>query len=371
MKKVISIITILILVVSSYAQTPIFYESFNDISGEGGNDGKWNGSLEETVAVLNGWSVTPTSKVFQAKQCIRIGHYGMNKIISLRTPSIKIHGAGVLIFKAAAWNTKAEKEYIKVSIGGADFTSNQIDEEGKIKLEKGKWNEYYIFFNVWKDIENINIKFETISPYSNRFFLDEVQVYSSFPISISPLGYSTLYSVPAYQLPDEITAYKIVKQEENIKLEALGTQQVPANSAVLVKGKTGTYTANLIMDGGVKITDNLLLGNVALEGETKKVTPKDPQNQIYVLNKGVNGVGFYWQTEGGGSANVGAWRCYLELNITGEQAVQGISLTEEYITATPLPKHAKGSLSVYDLAGRQVQQLGRGLYIVNGKKIIR
>lgn len=370
MKKVFSIITFLFYVALVQAQTPVFYESFNQCSGKTG----WNGNLGENEPIFDnpGWSKTPEDPdglVFAGNQCIRLGNTSSSKV-TLKTPSINLKGSGFLIFKAGAWNTTSEKVNINIAIKGARIIPNQqIDEFGNIKLIRGKFTVYKMQFETIEDSEdNIQISFAAIAPKSNRFFLDEVEVYSTLPINISQLGYSTLATKLPYQLPEGITAYKVTENEDrsNIKIVALDRQIIPAETGVLLKGEKGSYNANFVVNGGSAITDNIL----QIQLTAGIVTP-EPNNQIYVLNTGPNGPGFYWQVEGGTSANVGAGRCYLNINIPADQAAQGLNLDEGIISTISEMQSITKPTETYDLAGRRVQNLGRGLYIVNGKKVIR
>lgn len=370
MKKVFFVITFLLITIITYGQAPIFYESFDTNKGKGGNSGGWQ-RLKDYVPALSDQDWDFGKFAYQGDKCLRYGHTNLGTSGKVTTPSINIKGMGVLFFKAGSWITASEVKRIKLSMSGAMIIDgNERKESVNVDLNQGEFGNYIFKFEVQEGVEAIKISFETVAEKNNRFFLDEVVVsQSSFSINISQLGYSTLYSMIPYQLPDDISAYKIVRNEEqtNIKITPLSIKVIPAETGILLKGKPGSYNTTFLMDGGPSLTDNILLGQLV----SRKVTPKLEKNQIYVLNSGPNGVGFYWQVEGGVSAVVGAGRCYLEANIKEEQAKQGLSLDEEIITTIDHTFPSTDSKEIYDLTGRRVQQLGHGFYIVNGKKVIR
>lgn len=68
-----------------------------------------------------------------------------------------------------------------------------------------------------------------------------------------------------------------------------------------------------------------------------------------------------------------AFRGYITLQNNGGNAVKGMLLYFGF-DDVPTAIHAteqNNSLQIYDLSGRRVQNMGHGLYIVNGKKVIK
>ena len=101
----------------------------------------------------------------------------------------------------------------------------------------------------------------------------------------------------------------------------------------------------------------------SLTGTMTSIT--NPGN-AYVLNKGTNGVGFYKLSSTG---TIGANKAYL--TYSGSLAREFFSFNEATgISATLNDKVEMINDNVYDLQGRSVSQPTKGLYIVNGKKVI-
>ena len=89
-------------------------------------------------------------------------------------------------------------------------------------------------------------------------------------------------------------------------------------------------------------------------------------NNYYVLNKGENGVGFYKLSASG---TIGGNKAYL--TYSGSLAREFFSFNEATgISATLNDNVEMINDNVYDLQGRSVSQPTKGLYIVNGKKVI-
>lgn len=149
--------------------TIFFYESFDKCEKTGGNDDTWsnistNGPI---VADNTGWSFT---KGNQASKCARFGTG--NDEGSATTPSLGISTSeATLWFKAGAWDHKDETTELNLSISGnGSITPNSIT------LTKGAWTEYYC--TISGAAENTKVIFSAGNTTNNRFFLDEVYVYS-------------------------------------------------------------------------------------------------------------------------------------------------------------------------------------------------
>ncbi|MBQ8487319.1 MAG: hypothetical protein IJ533_06695, partial [Prevotella sp.] len=84
---------------------------------------------------------------------------------------------------------------------------------------------------------------------------------------------------------------------------------------------------------------------------------------IYVLMDETNGVGFYKTTS---AFTVGANTAYLPADIAGARAFYGFGDA----TAISAVKTVKADGEVYNLNGQRVAAPQKGLYIVNGKKVI-
>ncbi len=110
----------------------------------------------------------------------------------------------------------------------------------------------------------------------------------------------------------------------------------------------------------------------SLQGTTTTI-PNPNYGQTYVLNKGGNGIGFYKLKSTG---TIGAHKAYL--TYSGATAREYFLFDEETTGLKDVrgQKEDDGEYQssvrgdYYDLQGRKVAQPAKGLYIVNGKKVV-
>ncbi len=176
-------------------------------------------------------------------------------------------------------------------------------------------------------------------------------------VTISELGYATFGSAEAVDFSKtNLTVYtaKVNDTNSEVELTEVSSKQVPAGEAVLLQGEAGIYSGKVI-ESADRLTDNdLKLATADLTGNGK----------IYVLNKVDDKVGFY-KLSAGGTLSKG--KAYLE----SESAAPFLGFDGE--DTTGINSVERGALSVegcYTLDGRRVAQPTKGLYIVNGKKVI-
>lgn len=146
----------------------IFYESFDGNNGTGGNDGQWSGSIASNKTTFDneGWNVF---KDGGANKCIKLGT-GSAQGYAI-TPALGITGTATLTFKAGAWS--GDNNTLNISIAEGDGTLSQ----GSVTLDDAAWKDYTI--TISDGTPETKIKFEAAQANDNRFFLDEVAVYSS------------------------------------------------------------------------------------------------------------------------------------------------------------------------------------------------
>ena len=147
----------------------LFYESFDQCDGKGGNDGQWSGQIATGNFTTDNEEWT-SEKAYGADQCAKFGTSSISG--SATTPSFVVNGTAVLTFRAGAWNAKNDGTTLKISVsnGTANVTS--------VEMEKGNFTDYEVTINATGDVK---ITFES---EKGRFFLDEVLVKESVPTAI-------------------------------------------------------------------------------------------------------------------------------------------------------------------------------------------
>ena len=181
--------------------------------------------------------------------------------------------------------------------------------------------------------------------------------------SISEAGYATYCSPYALDFSGfgekELKAYEATINGNEVTFSE-GDKLFAAGEGMLLKGAAeGTYTIPVIATA-TKNENNKLIGVL----EETEIT----ETGIFVLLNGGNGVGFY-KTKS--AFTVGAHTAYLPAQAGGNGAREFIAIDDN--TTTGVNSIDNGQLTidnVYNLNGQRVNNAKKGLYIVNGKKVV-
>ena len=136
----------------------LFYESFDQCMGTGGNDELWSGQVANSVLKTDneGWTA---ERSYGANQCAR---FGTSKIPGMAvTPEININGEAVLSFKAAQWGTDGST--LDLSVSDGTITPAMIE------LPSEEWGTFTAHIQAYGPVQI------TFLP-QKRLFLDEVTV---------------------------------------------------------------------------------------------------------------------------------------------------------------------------------------------------
>lgn len=189
-------------------------------------------------------------------------------------------------------------------------------------------------------------------------------------------GFGTLYNANALTVPAGascgiVTGVKNGVLDVNYKYAA--GQNVPANTPVLVKapGKESvTFTTTTSTETAP--TTNLLKG----AAEDGIFTPETGNYYYYKLAYDnfaeKTGLGFYWGAAEGGAFKMKAGKAYLAVEKTVAQGAQKFSLEGNATGIEAVEQANEANRVVYTLDGRRVmnEKLAKGLYIINGKKVL-
>ena len=205
---------------------------------------------------------------------------------------------------------------------------------------------------------------------------------SPLEISVSDAGYATYYAPNAFTMPEGLTGgiAKSVDTDAS-KLTIDWCYQpgstVPALTGIILQGNEGEYTGEPSVAAATAPTGNLLRGTL------EKTTINEAGHLYYKLAKdSENGIGFYWDAENGTSINNGANKAYLAIEQTPETSETNFFLWDWEATGiTKTVADEATPVDVYTLSGIRVRTqvapaealdgLQRGIYIVNGKKVIK
>lgn len=197
-------------------------------------------------------------------------------------------------------------------------------------------------------------------------------------IHITDAGYGTYFTSQAYTMPIGVTGYIITDRLENtLKAEPIYTEGtlVPEKTALIVKGEAGDYSYVPVASLEVTPSNNMLHGSDV--AETTHVDGTNVKYYKFSYNLSGENLGFYWANEAGTAFTNAANKAYLALDFSTQQSqIRGFSLADLFGGVTSINQafyDGIGNQSIYDLNGRYVNSLkdaAKGIYIVNGKKVV-
>ena len=185
--------------------------------------------------------------------------------------------------------------------------------------------------------------------------------------------YATLFAPVAVSVPEGVNAYYLATADDiknNIAILTHIGKVIPANTGVILEAvQAGTYNFE-ITETDLTVT-NLFRGTVAA---------KYIEDDAYVLsNQNGKDLGFYKaaKNNNGTSFLSNSHKVYLPMSLTGGSA-QGNNDFRIVFGGTTAIEEIEASVKnenkneIYDLTGRKLEGFnGTGIYIVNGKKVVR
>ena len=206
-------------------------------------------------------------------------------------------------------------------------------------------------------------------------------------VRIEDIGYATFSSDKAVDFTGSgIEAYYATQDGDNVSFDN-AIMNPAANTGLLLKAAAGTYDALVVDDGTDVSSENLL--QPCLTEKTVGVTAGCDYGKVFILSVHDGRKGFF-KSNNGRVLQAGKSYLYIETpsqarQLSGFPFSDGETTGIGSLTPSPSPK-GEGS-DVYDLQGRKVSarnatlskrefgirnsELKKGLYIVNGKKIIK
>ena len=229
-----------------------------------------------------------------------------------------------------------------------------------------KNNSYWTFGN--RD-NNVSIDRGSTKPGANAEGYDWVlEEIKTLPVKITSAGYATLYAPVALEIPKDVKVYTAVKDDDSayLNLQLVETGSIPANTGVILEATAKTYYFTVTDDDVVPAlgTTNKLVG-----AYPKSVKKQD--RKVYTLQNGAYGVGFYLfkgQDANKNTTYINGFRSWLEL--PNDSQAQSFRFKFGETTDIESLVTLQNAKAIYDLSGRRVENMDKGIYIVNGKKIV-
>ena len=237
--------------------------------------------------------------------------------------------------------------------------------EGDVVWVFGNWGSPYNgTIHVTTDWKVFEIR--TPTPHDKSFLLlqsgnlygtieiEKVELFiNQRTIIVGSAGYTTFSTDKAVDVDGVVTAY--AAKYDGSKIVLTPVTKIPAGAGVVIEAAADNYkvpcieSADALTDNDLKVSD----GSVTADGT------------IYVLANKSGVVGFYKLKSG---SKVPAGKAYLQ---TGGSSPEFIEISGD-VTGIEAPEITKAVEDgvFYNLAGQRVVQPTKGLYIVNGKKVI-
>ena len=184
---------------------------------------------------------------------------------------------------------------------------------------------------------------------------------ASVPATVTSAGWATLFTDNALDFSgvDGLTAYTATCSEGTVTLTEV--QTVPAGTGVVLKGAEDSYSIPVIASS---TTD---------KGELLGSTTEDTDYNayagftLYMLSK-VDGYAQFVPVTAG---SIAAGKAFLKVaNAGGARALSVVFAGEASGIAQVEESVQKGGGAVYNLQGQRVGKAVKGLYIVDGKKVL-
>ena len=192
----------------------------------------------------------------------------------------------------------------------------------------------------------------------------QIEKVTSIPVAIGETGYASVGYPFAVQVPAEsgVEAYYGSKAEKGVlTLVKIEDGIIPANTGAILY-KEGGATLNLAITTTAKtITDNVLVAanakRTGFEANSNYLLAKDADDKVKFLQAEIT--------------TVPANKAFLSANsVVSSSNALAFSFDSE-TTGISNVQTVKTAGAIYDLSGRRVKNAQKGVFIINGKKVIK
>lgn len=310
---------------------------------------------------------------------------------------------GTCIFKSS---TSTSTPNLRIYTGGGSITLSapegkniseilfDFDNSGTLSTTEASWssptwtgNAHEVTFKCTKNIQikTISIKLVSVTPEKTSETLN-------FKATDGSSYYATFSSDKDVVFTNNVTVYGVSVDGGKISTNAFTPDvyvvtdatageggyldqayHVPANTGVLLECKNATATYYFFKEGDDKVTlpDNQLKPAPANGGVFTAETGYKYYKLAYNDYEAGTGLGFYWGAENGVAFKVKAGTAYLAVH-AGDATAKGFAFNGEVTGIEGVNANVENAKAIYNLNGQRVASMAKpGLYIVNGKKVVR
>lgn len=241
----------------------------------------------------------------------------------------------------------------KIEVSEDDTNWSAVATISASSMDKGDWVKFSADLTSYS---NVYVRLSYGSNTAKRA-VDDIVLTTYEPITISSAGYATYCSSAALDFTGitTLTAYTATKDVDGVMFNKV-EGKVPANTGLLVSGET----TNVPVCASADPVTNLLVG-VTTE------TVKDA-GTVFVLMNGSKGIGFYKNSN---AFTVRANSAYLPAEAVETAGARTfIGFDDEATGIAEVNTQKDNAKRMFDLQGRKVTKAAKGLYIVDGRKVV-
>jgi hypothetical protein len=263
------------------------------------------------------------------------------------------------------------QELTQVSYIGSAYSTMTLLPDGKtvgFLYEEDPDNGTFAYCIVYKPIDLT--KLLTAEAQKEAFVVNS---------TIGQYEIGTFYANDAMVVPEGVTAYVATAEPQMDGKDAQGNATgtitmtkvkdgiIPAQTGALICGEPGTYVFKLAdTEGETDVTNSLMHGYAGIYEYEMVALPADGSVN-YVLTVMDGKAGFYRKNAGFKVKNNKAY-----LNVPGAAGARALYFEfDNDATGIVETENESEKTEIYDLTGRRVQKVQKGLYIVNGKKELK
>ena len=216
----------------------------------------------------------------------------------------------------------------------------------------------------WNNDENVGASAWTIVEVE---VADRAETFQH-TLTVTEAGWATLVLGYNTTIPAEVKAYAVSSIAEGKAVLAEVADVLPAHTPVLIEAAAADYVFEYTATEAT-VASNLLAGSVF---NTNVAPVEGTTNYVLSNNGGVVALYKKTTTNDAGKIVFAANKAYLPVETATEGAPAMFSLGRgEGTTGIETAVSGEQAVVIYDLAGRRVEKMEKGIYIVNGKKVIR
>lgn len=205
---------------------------------------------------------------------------------------------------------------------------------------------------------------------------------STIDVTIDEYKYITFYNESAVLIPEnDVPVYaKTVYYNETTQSFILEDAYAPGNvipaktPVVLYSETAGTYSLILTDVENAAPKHNDLIGSSVDTEASDLVEGNADHYYFYALSLNAdNEIGFYWMNSEGAEFTNGAGKAFLAVKkslFESNSKIQGFAFNEG-ANAIHNATATQTAVKVYDITGREVKNPAKGVYVINGKKVVK